>query len=1597
MGTYSKRIIGLLTLIVVAAMPIIAQAQSAGVHLRSVELEPAASNYIVRTLISIQPRDNLTADQDFITIMYDEAFFVPSDINPQFITIGDFHPLSVQVVGNSVSLRLPEDLRVGGRGRRDITIHKSAGIYNPVLPGNYTISVATNTSSGVESETVTISGSGSSVHSVMLNPLPAIENEIVDMFINFMTGDGGLLETGQYIDVTFPQAFDIPLNYIAGVTVNEMIATAQGIEGNKLRVYMPFTARYSTCVAIRVNKNSGLINSEAGTYTISVKTETEPEDISSVPFTINAIGEMSAPAVELTPDIANSLAEITIHFFTGYHGIMQSGKDYYEITAPQSMSLPSTISKNNVRTNYEGYSELPHTISVENDSTIRVTPARNIESGKIMSITFLPQASIQLPNLWGGYTLGLKPFKQDGTALTGQKKSNNFYVGKARFVITNPRVWFDKDDRGGSYTKEMTIDFKLGRYGRLLGGTGEVILELPKRADLRNHGQISINGIALQSEEIEIDQIENVVKLRLPESLDIQNYGSVSVVINNVDNLIDNELYQLYARTSVEIRPVLSEEFYGSYAKENQINVTAFATTENRVNRAFGIDVTFQDFEVRRNNHLVFFRFPINSLLPTYIAKENIILFKNGVASEPDYIESVTTEPETNTLIVELSAGLDAHHTDEIRLEINSNAGIRHTTNPGEHGIEISSTEHKMVRELPIMLSGNELNVTEVSAKAIPNYAGAQNVVCEISFKPGIFGRLTVDNEIFIQFPDEVILPSHISINSIFVNSSNIISVELINSNTIKITLSDGFKSKSGETILVRIDETAGIENASAWSSIDGELLTDISVKTDAENLWSVDTENLLLRDEALLQVYKFYSTSNIVNAASGYGIEVQLDLDTELKSGQKIYITFPETFEIPQAIDQHNIRINGAQLSTLATSDSNTIIIPVNQDISGGELLMISINNSAGILNATCDGAHHISFSLDNVNWIDSPSIYLEKSGSQVSQAIVKPDSARPSVQTRYKITFQTGEHGRLYHEDSKLEIQFPDGTSLNNVNSVLLQNVEAIHTVTGQSIIIDIPKEAQIGNFTDVSINIDDVINPSAESTNYKLKIRTCVEETWSQSKPYSIAFAGPVTIQNKTLFALANSTVNEPMKFQLQFEVDLTLDALSGIIILSLPEDVQIPTGFEAMTFNDPLLKMTIEGQLFEIYTMSDFKPLKNEMSFVVPAQISASSGAVTLAFEGHPDLLNPREPSSDYVITLTTNKQPIPSVIEDVQVLASYGTAISDVAVNIMQFPNKQFVESVLTFRTGTLGALKAGQAKIRIQIPSYFVLPNHIDNSSILVNNIRPDRIDIQENTLYITIPNAVRINRSEYVHVFISRAAMIYLDTNRNIVSSDEMQLLDTSDDGFSTSTTAEPEFVSAGDVNTLPVELTDFSLNGTGNSVELIWKTATETDNYGFSVERAFESKNAGVEDKIWQEISFIDGKGTSRIETTYHFNDKINQGAGIYYYRLRQIDYDGKYKIYETQSYTYTGPEKFSLKSNYPNPFNPVTTIPYSIATESNVSLVVYDAIGRRVQVLVDQNMQPRVYNAQFDAGSLASGMYFVRFSANGNIFTQKMMLIK
>ncbi len=197
-----------------------------------------------------------------------------------------------------------------------------------------------------------------------------------------------------------------------------------------------------------------------------------------------------------------------------------------------------------------------------------------------------------------------------------------------------------------------------------------------------------------------------------------------------------------------------------------------------------------------------------------------------------------------------------------------------------------------------------------------------------------------------------------------------------------------------------------------------------------------------------------------------------------------------------------------------------------------------------------------------------------------------------------------------------------------------------------------------------------------------------------------------------------------------------------------------------------------------------------------------------------------------------------------------------------------------------------------------------------------------------------------------------------------------------------------------------LPIQISSFQgILEDATTITLSWTTQSETDNYGFEVQRSDNPADGFVT------ISpLIPGHNTTTEPQSYSFTDHAVP-PGRWFYRLKTISLDqsvsfsGVIEMSNAASVELRGesPGEFALMQSYPNPFNPKTGVRFQVPGVSDVKLSVYDILGREVAVLVNERKAAGTYEVSFDGSGLASGVYIYRLMAEGRVASRAMILAK
>lgn len=186
-----------------------------------------------------------------------------------------------------------------------------------------------------------------------------------------------------------------------------------------------------------------------------------------------------------------------------------------------------------------------------------------------------------------------------------------------------------------------------------------------------------------------------------------------------------------------------------------------------------------------------------------------------------------------------------------------------------------------------------------------------------------------------------------------------------------------------------------------------------------------------------------------------------------------------------------------------------------------------------------------------------------------------------------------------------------------------------------------------------------------------------------------------------------------------------------------------------------------------------------------------------------------------------------------------------------------------------------------------------------------------------------------------------------------------------------------------------LPIELLDFSVKRVNNDAHLEWSTASETNNDHFEIERSLD----GV---TYKQIGTEKGAGNSTQVINYEMND-VNAGDfvlnGTIYYRLKQVDYDGKYSYSNIQNVFFSDEASTLI---YPNPTQGNLTISYTAASEYEIMIRVIDILGAIVKEQKIQTDRGK-HDLKLDLNELANGHYKIMLIAPSGVLTEKIVVSK
>jgi hypothetical protein len=1515
---------------------------------------------------------NLSAGTDSINVRYPNGFILPSTISTSNVTVNGTTASEVRVSGQYLHILTPVNVAKKG-GTADVIISSAAGIINNRSTGTYSLSVNTSKDAGTVSGNITVNAATTTVSPAAVIPNTSVEFRTAKYTIGFSTGLSGRLVAGDYVTIDFPGSATIPNGALSGVSFNGSTTSATGSSASSsISVYVPVTVAGGGSITVEFSKGTGISNPPEGSFTLDVNTTVETTTVASDTFTISSAANLSFSAISTVDDTVNAQTKYIIDFVVSNTGALSpAANDQIVFNFSEYTGLPTSIATSNVTISNltSGFSSNPSSVSVATNSISLSVPI-TINSSDEVRVTFESAAGIENQPAAGNYSLSATTYEDDGTTVIDATTSSNpFQIIASTDQVTTPTV----TESGGTYT----ISFNAGTYGRLVGDTSKIHVDFPAAT---GYGALTgtVNGTSISS----ITESNDRVTVTIPSGVEDENNSSVTLVINGVVNPGAGN-YNLDVSTSSE--PAISPSSTYSIGGTS-VTISNLSTGNNITNQTstYSFDISGATRLEGKDEDYLVVQFPEQF---TITSTTNVANFTTGGGT----FDNVSTNVSDRSYTLQLTNNGNKFVPTSFSLNsaLVTNAAV---PNSDDYAIKVyTSRNTSIANSSAINLIGDaSASPTVSSATANPSVASGNAAAYTVQFTTGATGKLkggiySGSDSVTVSFSNLSTVPASISAANVTMNGTTVsdVIVNASGAGGIVTVVMPSITINNSSSATLFFNKNAGILNTGPAGT------GTVSLKTSTESSFSSGTNNFTLDPSSSLTVSNVSLSPNNENAKGSYTFSISPGTASELTTANEdsVVITFPDNTFVPGTISKSNVLVGGTNPSVNPTVRNNrTIAVPVPKTFAADSEFNLQISSNAGILNPSTSGSYTVDvYTTQETTPVTSPTYSVTESSSTINPSNVSLTDYSPGTagggtgtNTSYTIQFETGEFGRLIPGTSTIDIDFPAGSNLSSASGTI-NSTATTSSVTGTVITLDVSSAMSISNSSTVDVTISGVDNPDVGV--YSLDVRTSIEDVYVSSPSFEITNAPPVTFNSTTL---SDNTVNFEANYTLNVTTVSDLAAGSGTLTIKFPSSSSVQSSNNLTKTNYSLNGSVVDTVYSNI--------AENTITLVPSVLLSA--GTFDVSITGSSELLNPSEPG-DYTFTIRTSMQPAEATSPTITIAASGTSNISVPSVLVDEPVVGNPATWTWTFTTGQYGRLEPGVGKIFLEYNSSATFDNAtINTNEITVDGSEPVAVSKNTSEIQITVPTNVSIGNNDQVTIVISDAAGIVRIGSTAKTTYQAKAAPETTPtiqaDQYTAYTSAEPNASTSNSV--LPVELLSFTVSANANDQPaLVWSTGTEKENYGFHIQRTDNNSDQ------FSTIGFVEGVGFSTEKQTYRYTDESVNTAGEYTYRIIQEDFDGTLTEIAKQTFTFEKPNQTEVFANYPNPFNPTTTIRYDLANAGKVQAFVYNIIGQKVATLVDTRQEPGKYTVLFNANRLSSGVYFLYFQTEGLTKTQKMLLVK
>ncbi len=503
---------------------------------------------------------------------------------------------------------------------------------------------------------------------------------------------------------------------------------------------------------------------------------------------IYIISQISTPKVDVNPPYAGSPAEYNIRFNLGPNGGVLGGVDSVTITFPFDTFIPFGPPFFGALIN--GY---PVNISYVSVRTVRLIFPYSLQNGAFVVVTFPINLGIYNPTKSGTYTLQVYTSKEP---IPVNSLPYTIYYS----VISRPKV--EVEPNVVNTESKYTIEFRTGTAGALIKDHDVIAIIFPDDTSVPNIGdknEVTINGVNPSDVIISTGR-----KVTLKAPINILNNSDVKIIFNEnfgIKNPTKSGDYSLQVATSREPTYVISF----SYKIVESIISNLRVESNPPVTK---VEVEYKiSFKTGKHGSLlegdeIYIKFPSYTKLPNNIDRNLITL--NGI--------NLTKFPniDISNKILTINTPVKIGNEEKIEIIISREAGIKNPDNPGDYRLKAwTKKERTEVTSSPYTLI--ESMLSSISTKVVPP-STKRAISFEIILKTGPGGSLSVNEYIYLKFPQKVELPQNIKPDSIKIKGISLTKSPTISKDKLILSIQTPVPIGREEEFTIFISQVANIK-----------------------------------------------------------------------------------------------------------------------------------------------------------------------------------------------------------------------------------------------------------------------------------------------------------------------------------------------------------------------------------------------------------------------------------------------------------------------------------------------------------------------------------------------------------------------------------------------------------------------------------------------------------------------------------------------------------------------------------------------------------------------------------------------------------------